>query len=57
MLTILQAEEGGGTASKGDEVIVDMCDFWAALRELQPSLSLDELQRYKALKEQHESSS
>ena len=54
LLTILQAEEGGGTASEGDEVIVDLCDFWAALRELRPSLSLDELQRYKALKQQHE---
>ncbi len=50
----VQAEEGSTTAGSGEEVIVDLCDFWAALRELRPSLSPDELERYRVIKEQHE---
>ena len=50
----MQAEEGGTQAGGNEEVTVDLCDFWAALRELRPSLSPDELERYRAIKEQHE---
>jgi len=50
----VQADETGRKADDGEEVVVDLCDFWAALRELRPSLSMDELARYKAIKEQHE---
>ena len=50
----VQAEEESGTGDGSDEVIVDLCDFWAALKELRPSLSPDELERYRSIKEQHE---
>ena len=50
----MQADETGRKADDAEEVVVDLCDFWAALRELRPSLSMDELARYKAIKEQHE---
>lgn len=50
----MQAEEGSTTASPSEDVTVDLCDFWAALRELRPSLSPDELERYRVIKEQHE---
>lgn len=53
----MQGEEGGGAAQDSDEVTVDLCDFWAALRELRPSLSMEELARYKTIKEQHEAQS
>ncbi len=52
--TGVQAEEGSTTAGGSEEVTVDQCDFWAALRELRPSLSPDELERYRVIKEQHE---
>ncbi|CAL5226879.1 g9752 [Coccomyxa viridis] len=51
---IAEAEEGSTTAGGSEEVTVDQCDFWAALRELRPSLSPDELERYRVIKEQHE---
>ena len=50
----VHAQEESGTGDGCDEVIVDLCDFWAALRELRPSLSPDELERYRIIKEQHE---
>lgn len=40
-----------------DEVEVDQCDFWTALRELRPSLSFDELARYQNIRKQYEASS
>ena len=50
----MQAEEGNTATDSSEEVIVDLCDFWAALRELRPSLSPDELERYRVIKEEHE---
>lgn len=50
----VQTEVGNEAAQQHDEVIVDLCDFWDALRELRPSLSMEELARYKAVKDQHD---
>ncbi len=52
-----QAEEVGSQDQDVDEVEVDQCDFWTALRELRPSLSFEELQRYQVIKKQYEASS
>ena len=52
-----QAEGGNEAAQQHDEVIVDLCNFWDALRELRPSLSMEELERYRAIKDQHEAHS
>ena len=49
-----QEEEAGAEQAAG-EVEVSQGDFWAALRELRPSLSLEELARYSALQRQYES--
>ena len=50
----VQAEVGTEAAQQHDEVVVDLCDFWDALRELRPSLSMEELERYKAIKDQND---
>ena len=48
----------GPPQEQGDnEVEVDQCDFWTALRELRPSLSLDELARYQQIRMQYETRS
>jgi len=48
-------EEAAGAEQAEGEVEVSQGDFWAALRELRPSLSLEELARYSALQRQYES--
>lgn len=52
-----QAEEIKLQDQDVDEVEVDQCDFWTALRELRPSLSFEELQRYQVIRKQYEASS
>ncbi|CAK0786225.1 hypothetical protein CVIRNUC_009438 [Coccomyxa viridis] len=54
---VAEAEVGNEAARQDDEVVVDLCDFWDALRELRPSLSMEELERYRAIKDQHEAHS
>ena len=58
------AEEGGGTGGGGggggeedeeEEVEVGQADFTAALGSLQPSLSEEEIRRYRRIREQYES--
>ncbi len=52
-----QAEERSSQDEDVDEVEVDQCDFWTALRELRPSLSTEELARYQNIRKQYEASS
>ena len=46
--------EEAGEGKEVEDVEVSQGDFWAALRELRPSLSLEELARYSALRRQYE---
>ncbi|KAK9918621.1 hypothetical protein WJX75_005422 [Coccomyxa subellipsoidea] len=55
--SVAQAEETPADDKDVDEVEVDQCDFWTALRELRPSLSFDELARYQNIRKQYEASS
>ena len=47
-------EEEAGDGKEIEDVAVSQGDFWSALRELRPSLSLEELERYSALRRQYE---
>ncbi|BDA49160.1 Peroxisomal biogenesis factor 6 [Coccomyxa sp. Obi] len=55
--SVVEEEEIGSQDQDVDEVEVDQCDFWTALRELRPSLSFEELQRYQVIRKQYEASS
>ena len=57
VLILAQAEECPPQDKDVDEVEVDQCDFWTALRELRPSLSSEELARYQNIRKQYEASS
>ena len=46
--------EEAGDGKEVEDVEVCQGDFWSALRELRPSLSLKELERYSALRRQYE---
>lgn len=52
-----QAEETAALCKDVNRVEVDQCDFWTALRELRPSLSYEELDRYQQIRKQYEASS
>ena len=44
----------GGADEEVEDVVVDQCDFWTALQELHPSLSVEELARYDQIRMQYE---
>ena len=50
----MQAEQLGEDASEVEDVRVGQGDFWSALQELRPSLSLEELARYQQIRAQYE---
>lgn len=50
-----QQQEGSGSSEEDDEVEVQQADFLAAVQTVQPSLSVEEVAKYEAIRDEYES--